>query len=455
MASATVIQTASQSVNMFIGARFLIGFGLGFAGLGSPLLISELSYPPYRAPLTGIYNSLWHSGAIIAAWVTFGTFKITSSWSWRTPSAFQGLAPVVQLLLVWFHPESPRWLISKGREEEALKLLAYYHADSNYEDPLVKYEFEEIKSAIELDRTVNENVSWMSLFNTPGNRRRMRVIIGIGFISQWSGNGLVSYYLNKVFDILGITNPTIQVSFTQSFAFHILTDQPSPTASHQWHPHHLEPHMGLGRRNCRRQGRSPSPLHDLHHWNVRIFHDADGVHSAIRVAREQGCCPCCHRLHFPLFPFLRVSAFGPLLVFPTSADVSAYSIALSPLLTCYTVEILPYQLRAKGLTISSLTVVSALVFNQYVNPIALLKLNWKYYIVYVVWIAVEAAFLYIFVVETKNRTLEETAVLFDGEDSTQQLAETALQHAHIAGPEDEKASVEKASISHVEQVSKV
>lgn len=212
MVIATVIQTASQSVGMFIGARFLIGFGLGFAAMGAPLLISELSYPTYRAPLTSMYNSLWQSGAIIAAWVTFGTFKLNNSWSWRSPSAFQGLSSLIQVFTVWFCPESPRWLINRGREQEALGILAYYHADGNEEDPLVKYEFEEIKSAIELDRTVNANIGWKSLVATPGNRRRMRIIIAIAFFSQWSGNGLVSYYLNKVFDVIGITDPTIQVS---------------------------------------------------------------------------------------------------------------------------------------------------------------------------------------------------------------------------------------------------
>lgn len=119
------------------------------------------------------------------------------------PSALQGLPSVVQIVLVWFAPESPRWLVSKGREAEALKTLAYYHADGNDQDPLVQYEFEEIKAAIEFDRTVAANVGYKSLFSTPGNRRRMRIIIAIAFFSQWSGNGLVSYYLGKVFDTIG------------------------------------------------------------------------------------------------------------------------------------------------------------------------------------------------------------------------------------------------------------
>lgn len=76
---------------------------------------------------------------------------------------------------------------------------------------MVIYEFEEIKSAIELDRTVAANVGWKSLISSPGNRKRLRIIVAIAFFSQWSGNGLVSYYLNKVFENIGITSTFTQL----------------------------------------------------------------------------------------------------------------------------------------------------------------------------------------------------------------------------------------------------
>lgn len=128
---------------------FLIGFGLTFAVIAAPMLVAEIAYPSHRGPLTAAYNSLWYSGAIAwiyfqtriavliwsiaysAAWSTFGAAKIQNSWSWRLPSIIQSAPSVLQVALIWFGPESPRWLISKNRNAEALKILAYYHADSN------------------------------------------------------------------------------------------------------------------------------------------------------------------------------------------------------------------------------------------------------------------------------------------------------------------------------------
>ncbi|KAI0918808.1 hypothetical protein AcV7_006934 [Taiwanofungus camphoratus] len=178
------------------------------------MLVTEISYPSYRAQLTSLYNSLWYSGNIIASWTTYGTEHIANTWSWRIPSLLQGLPSIFQFFLVLLAPESPRWLLSKGRDAQALKVLAYYHADGDELDPLVQYEFQEIRAALQLDRESSKNVGWKSLFSTSGNRKRMLLIIAIAWFSQWSGNGLVSFYLNKVFDAINITNPTDQLLIT-------------------------------------------------------------------------------------------------------------------------------------------------------------------------------------------------------------------------------------------------
>lgn len=75
--------------------------------------------------------------------------------------------------------------------EHPLISTAYGHSYPDREDPLVEYEFEEIKTAIALDREAAQNVGWLSLVKTAGNRKRMRIILALAFFSQWSGNGLV------------------------------------------------------------------------------------------------------------------------------------------------------------------------------------------------------------------------------------------------------------------------
>jgi len=97
----------------------------------------------------------------------------------------------------------------------------------------------------------------------------------------------------------------------------------------------------------------------------------------------------------------------------------SYNAALNGLLVSYTIEILPFMIRAKGFIIFSLAINLSLIFNQYVNPIALLAIEWKYYIFYCAFLAFELVYLYFFMIETKGKngplSLEEIAALFDGE----------------------------------------
>ncbi|KAI0754442.1 hexose transporter [Daedaleopsis nitida] len=377
MIAGAVLQTVCKNIHQFIGARFLIGFGVSLASPAAAMLVTEVSYPVYRPQLSSLYNSLYYSGNIIASWTAFGTARIDSDWSWRIPSVLQAAPSVLQFFLIWLVPESPRWLVSKGKETEALRTLAYYHADGDETDPLVLYEFEEIKTAIKLDREVKNNVGWRALVATRGNRRRMLVAVAIAWFSQWSGNGLVSYYLNKVFDTIGITDAAVQLLITAVLALW----------NFAW--------AALGAFQADRLGRRTLFLASA--AGMTVFFTLQTVCSA-RYALTQSA-PAAHAVIAFIFLYY-----------------AAYDIAFSPLIISYTLEILPYSLRAKGFNVFNVALSVALIFNQYVNPIALEKLAWKYYIVYCCWLVFETAFVYVFIVETKNRTLEETAALFDGED---------------------------------------
>jgi MFS family permease len=117
-----------------------------------------------------------------------------------------------------------------GKEEKALQILIQYHGAGHDDDDIVQYEFEEIKSTIELEIHARKG-SWKSLFNTRGNRWRSLILMWCGVCKQWSGNGLVSYYLGSMLKSAGITNQldttlitatSAMFSFACSFAFAFL-----------------------------------------------------------------------------------------------------------------------------------------------------------------------------------------------------------------------------------------
>ena len=120
----TIIQCV-PAVNemMFIAGRFLVGLGSNISQGSAPLLVMELAYPQHRGKLTTMYNTLWYVGAIIAAWTIFGTIKYETDAAWRIPVALQAAMPLVQIIGVWFLPESPRWLCSKDKLDQAFHVL--------------------------------------------------------------------------------------------------------------------------------------------------------------------------------------------------------------------------------------------------------------------------------------------------------------------------------------------
>ena len=103
-------------------------------------------------------------------------------------------------------PESPRWLISKDRHEEALQTLAKWHANGNDKNLTVQFEFREIGETLRIEKQIRETSSYLDFFKTRGNRWRLAIIISIGIISQYSGNAVISNYANLIYDSAGITS---------------------------------------------------------------------------------------------------------------------------------------------------------------------------------------------------------------------------------------------------------
>lgn len=89
---------------------------------------------------------------------------------------------------------------------------------------------------------------------------------------------------------------------------------------------------------------------------------------------------------------------------------------MHPLTYIYITEVFPFVHRAKGVALTQTFSRAGSAFNQFVNPIGLAHIGWKFYIVYVVWLAIEATIIFFVYPETKGPMLEELAELFEKED---------------------------------------
>ncbi|KAJ5109088.1 hypothetical protein N7456_005763 [Penicillium angulare] len=370
----TIIQVVpSVNSGMFLAGRFLVGLGSNVSQASAPLLITELAHPQHRGKLTTMYNTLWYVGAIVAAWTVFGTIKYTSEASWRIPVAMQAAMPLIQFIGIWFVPESPRWLCAQNRSEEAFEVLVKYHASGDRNDPFCAFEFHEIQETIRMEKENSKN-GWPVLVQTPGNRKRLLLIVLVSFFSQCSGNGLVSYYLHDILSSVGIES-----SYDQSMINGALTI---------W--------CFLVAICC------SSFLVDVLGRRKLFMIAAVGmlIRRCSAVYAKTGNSGAGSAVIAMIFLFYGVAGF-----------------AWPGLTVAYPAEILPFSIRAKGLAVTMAVTALSSVFNQYVNPVGLEHLQWRFYFVYIAILVVECFCIWFLFVETKGPTLEEIAALFDGDNA--------------------------------------
>ncbi|TFY70455.1 hypothetical protein EVG20_g2549 [Dentipellis fragilis] len=409
-------QSIATTVARFVGARVLIGARISHPGkhLFLERCAAQMLKVSQRAKLTSFYNSSWYFGSIVAAWACFGAFNDApnSIWSWRVPTLIQALGPFMQMCLIWFIPESPRWLIHTGREGQAARVLARFHANGFDErDPLVVFEMAQIRHALKMEKETSKTTSFYSLFGTPGNRKRMRLIIGIAMFSQWSGNGLVSYYINLVLEGVGISSTSTKAAINGGLQIWNLAAALTGAFLVD----------KLGRRTLFITSNA-GMLITFSMWTLTTA----------------------------LFNTLHIAAAAKATIPFIFLFYLFYDIAYTPMLVVYTLEILPYAIRAKGFAIMNLTVSLTLAFNQFVNPWALDGIGWKYYLVYCGFLAFELIFVIFLVIETKGNlsstialgarlipvaagyTLEETAALFDGEEKPAEIEQRGGEAATVS-----------------------
>jgi sugar porter (SP) family MFS transporter len=381
MIAGGLINTFATNYGMLCAGRGILGFGNSLAQLASPMLLTEIIHPQHRAPVTAVYNCLWNLGSLVCTFIGWGTSYVPNNWSWRSITLIQVFPSVCQLMFIWFVPESPRWLISKDRNEEALEILAKYHANGNDQNSTVQFEYREIRETLELEKEAREKSSYLDFMKTKGNRWRLAIIVSVGLISQYSGNAIISNYMNLIYTGAGITDQNQKLGISAgktvldlscSIAAAFMVDR-------------------VGRRPLFLVAISGMVFAFLM-WTIMVaLFDSHGKTGGYGIAQ-----------------IFFIWVFG---VF--------YDIGFSGLLVAYTLEVLPFHLRAKGMMIMNITVQATLALSGQTNNLAWLNMpaHWNFCLFYTLWDFVELVWIYFVFVETKGPTLEEIAKIFDGEDA--------------------------------------
>lgn len=124
---------------------------------------AEIAPPHIRGRATSTLNTGIAVGILVAYWVQYGALNITGNGAWRLCFALQLLPGAAVGVLMLFRPESPRWLLQVGREDEAAQILSRLHGNGDASNALVRIEVAEIKAVVELESASNSPSYWALL----------------------------------------------------------------------------------------------------------------------------------------------------------------------------------------------------------------------------------------------------------------------------------------------------
>ena len=186
-----------DNLTQFVMARFIGGLGVGSASMLSPLYISEIAPAKIRGMLVTLYQLAIVFGINIIYIVNYLIANTHDQvWNvqlgWRYMLGSEGIPAILFFILLFFVPESPRWLVKENRSDEALKILNKINGPEETHQIL-----KEIKEAVN-----EEKGSFLDLFK-PGIRKAMVVGSVLALFSQITGINAIIYYAPEIFKQVG------------------------------------------------------------------------------------------------------------------------------------------------------------------------------------------------------------------------------------------------------------
>ena len=201
----------STDFNQLVIYRIIGGVGIGVVSIISPLYISEVAVAQYRGRLVSLYQlavTIGFLGAYLVNYQLLGYSMsnpdVSTGWwnlvfvseVWRGMLGMETLPAIMFFIIIFFIPESPRWLILKGKEEKATNILERIYTSSKE----ALFQLTETKSVLS-----SESKSEWKLLLQPGIRKAVIIGVCIAVLGQFMGVNAVLYYGPSIFENAGLS----------------------------------------------------------------------------------------------------------------------------------------------------------------------------------------------------------------------------------------------------------
>lgn len=292
-----------------------------------------------------------------------------------------------------------------------MAMLVKYHAGGDSTSRLIRFQMLEIQATLEEEKQ-SKAMQWFEFVRTPGNRKRLTILLFIGYAAQLSGLGLTGYYLTKILNSIGITDAKTQLLINAIAALWQMCCSIVSAMNID----------RVGRRGLIVFGMSFMCLVFVI-WTI--------------------CSALNEQRNFQDKP-LAIAVVAMIFLF--QVGYQPFAVSTVP----YVVECSLFSLRSKTAMIFQFCGYTASFFTGYVNPIAIDSIGWKYYIVAVAVLAFEVAFAVWLLPETKGKSLEEIGEIFDGDELLSGARAISKHHEQLCAT-GELRERKTSSMAHVER----
>lgn len=203
MVVGAVISTAAfgphWGLGQFVIGRVVSGLGNGMDTATIPVWQSECSKAHNRGFLVCFEGAIIAVGTFVAYWLDFGLSYVDSSVQWRFPVAFQILLALFVTFGALALPESPRWFVMRGYDEQAREILGAL-SDTSPDSDAVYADLNMMKADLKSDE--GAKASWKTLFTFGKTQEFQRMMIGCSgqFFQQFTGCNAAIYYSTLLFE---------------------------------------------------------------------------------------------------------------------------------------------------------------------------------------------------------------------------------------------------------------